>query len=737
MKNFNNRVLLGLFTILGSILLILTISYIAFIDIVKKETYSSLTKDINLVIEEIDTLLKNNSNISFDIQNIPIFETINKNIPLDMVELSSLRNEIRHIVDTYDKYVNNVIVYPRASDYLLTLSGTYPKKTFFETYYSNSKYTYDFWQNQFNADYSTKYFESSVFAPQTIIPSGEPQRLAPIVSKVRYSSTYLIIVLIDEKELRMSLDYPFTDTLVAVSAQGTILSSNFTGDQLTYADLNDALDSKTAAILEDNSDGYTYIRKSLETDVIYSDYVSSAILNEKLFTTYSIPFLLTILAFFVGLLMAFLISKYISRPIQDLKALFEKISVDDNHRESDIDFIRTGVDSILSQNNLYSKEIEEKRNQILEFVYMSKFKNLYQQDGDRGNESEAEVDSTYVLVYVKVHNDGFNAIADLKAEIKAYFKDKLQLKYILVMGNDEIVLNIDGSKNDHFRAGREGHNVLSDFFVHEKQNLCITLVCGNAYQQQDFSATLYTDLVKCSKYTFLTDTTQFLHVSDKVYKKGVFQYFTSDERKKLYYHIFRSEKDEILTMIITLLNNNRENNVKNYYLQLACYRMINSCLNAMQDANNGISFNIDLESLMYKVANLYYFDDYIAVMSELVEIVIDNVPNTVKEQEDAIILKIKNYVQKNYQKNFSTEQLADDISISRSYISTYFKEKTNVNLSTYINNYRIMKSLKLLKETNMTIQDICDAVGIFNVNTFIRLFKKYMNTTPGNYRRDI
>ncbi|WP_409340802.1 helix-turn-helix domain-containing protein [Paenibacillus sp. MBLB4367] len=48
---------------------------------------------------------------------------------------------------------------------------------------------------------------------------------------------------------------------------------------------------------------------------------------------------------------------------------------------------------------------------------------------------------------------------------------------------------------------------------------------------------------------------------------------------------------------------------------------------------------------------------------------------------------------------------------------------------------RIRKANVLLVESDHIIQHIAEQVGIVNVNSFIRMFKKVTGMTPGEYKR--
>lgn len=92
------------------------------------------------------------------------------------------------------------------------------------------------------------------------------------------------------------------------------------------------------------------------------------------------------------------------------------------------------------------------------------------------------------------------------------------------------------------------------------------------------------------------------------------------------------------------------------------------------------------------------------------------------------------YVEDNYHRDLGLEKIADGMGVSAKYISRVFKEKTGVNLIAYISWYRISKAKELLIDTDLTVNEIVDKVGIYSRTTFIRLFKKYEGTTPQLFR---
>ena len=79
--------------------------------------------------------------------------------------------------------------------------------------------------------------------------------------------------------------------------------------------------------------------------------------------------------------------------------------------------------------------------------------------------------------------------------------------------------------------------------------------------------------------------------------------------------------------------------------------------------------------------------------------------------------------------------MASALAVSRSYLSSYYKSKTGLNLSDSIQSYRVEKAKELLKEADVKISDIGPLVGIPSSNTFLRQFKKCTGMTPKEFRQ--
>ncbi|MGV8979732.1 response regulator transcription factor [Clostridium sp.] len=102
--------------------------------------------------------------------------------------------------------------------------------------------------------------------------------------------------------------------------------------------------------------------------------------------------------------------------------------------------------------------------------------------------------------------------------------------------------------------------------------------------------------------------------------------------------------------------------------------------------------------------------------------------------DNYIIRMAKKYLKQNYTKGIIIKEMADELSITNTYLSTLFSTKTGVTIKGYLICLQIERAKCLLRETNLQIGEIANAVGYENEHYFSRIFKQKTNQTPTQYR---
>ncbi len=93
------------------------------------------------------------------------------------------------------------------------------------------------------------------------------------------------------------------------------------------------------------------------------------------------------------------------------------------------------------------------------------------------------------------------------------------------------------------------------------------------------------------------------------------------------------------------------------------------------------------------------------------------------------------FIQQNYTRSISLEELSKKIGVSKSYLSRIFKADTGISLWDYLNRYRIQKAKELLLLTDELITAIAADVGYEDVGYFGRVFHEVVGCSPRAFRQ--
>ena len=100
-----------------------------------------------------------------------------------------------------------------------------------------------------------------------------------------------------------------------------------------------------------------------------------------------------------------------------------------------------------------------------------------------------------------------------------------------------------------------------------------------------------------------------------------------------------------------------------------------------------------------------------------------------------MIMKVKKFINEHYQqRDISVKQIAAELYITPTYLSSLFKRKTGNTIGEYLTTVRIEESKKLLLDPRMKTYEVALAVGYEDANYFTKIFKKNLGVTPSEYR---
>ena len=102
---------------------------------------------------------------------------------------------------------------------------------------------------------------------------------------------------------------------------------------------------------------------------------------------------------------------------------------------------------------------------------------------------------------------------------------------------------------------------------------------------------------------------------------------------------------------------------------------------------------------------------------------------------DSRILGMLRYLQENYESHFSLGDMAAALHVSKGECCRHFKKMMGIPITTYLTEFRITSSIKLLEQGEMNVTEIAHAVGFSSPSNYIEQFRIKTGMTPNAYRK--
>lgn len=191
----------------------------------------------------------------------------------------------------------------------------------------------------------------------------------------------------------------------------------------------------------------------------------------------------------------------------------------------------------------------------------------------------------------------------------------------------------------------------------------------------------------------------------------------------------------------------KESFLGDYFLDIPESKSIK---NLFERAKKGLLFSMEAKKVIGpKIEGLVNFEGldriikFLEILNDLAItphytiLNVDGFAFEVEPQDNKKIDVIFDFVNKNFTRHISLDEISEKVSMTVPAFCRYFKKATGKTFTQFVNEFRIVHATKLLAENPSSITDICFECGFNNFSHFNKLFKKITGKSPLKYRNEM
>ena len=196
------------------------------------------------------------------------------------------------------------------------------------------------------------------------------------------------------------------------------------------------------------------------------------------------------------------------------------------------------------------------------------------------------------------------------------------------------------------------------------------------------------------------------------------------------------QADQILskssTLMIEMRTSDPVRNIKNYSI------IVNTLLRKATEQGGVHPLYIDGVSTDFakRIELIKSVEEGVSMHHEMIDRYCRLVKNHSMKKLSPLVQKAIALVDFDITADLTLSRQAEILNVNASYLSTLFKKEMGTTLTEYVTKKRIEHASFLLISTNLQVQTIAQNCGIYDVNYFTKMFKKYTGKTPKEHREN-
>lgn len=205
-----------------------------------------------------------------------------------------------------------------------------------------------------------------------------------------------------------------------------------------------------------------------------------------------------------------------------------------------------------------------------------------------------------------------------------------------------------------------------------------------------------------------------------------------EKQNQLYNSLIESDLRTSINIMVNFIDELEKNNRPLAIIREMIYNIINMLIQYIYlDMNINFIEDNRLEEDVKMIKSTFGLVIYI---KEFLRNLINQIESIKINKVGKLVQDIEGYIETNYMKELSLQEIAKAMNFSTFYFSKLFKQYFNKNFREYIIDIRLEKAKEMIRNTELTIKEIGINIGYGDPNYFTKIFRKKIGITPSEYR---
>lgn len=716
-SKLNIRLMAVFFVAIFLISLVSSVVFLRLLNTLEKEARTVNMEQFNISVGRLDSELNKLVSNYRNLSRHELFRYYNEQNP-GAYTLMCMKNAAHNVL-SISHNIYGWAVFLNNAEIVINEDGTYGLETYTQQQFTGEGYDAAFWKDQQEQRFARAFFPACDF----LIVDGNLSEICndcvPMALKSYWENNLMVVFFLNIEALLAAAGCDWDSRFYIFSEGGELIYTPETAAGLSGIPEEESmrLEGEKFEVLRAVSGdmGLQFVRLVPETEA--AGLVKSSL---SFFLSAMIISLAGISVF------AVLSIRATMNPVNDMLDLLKNHSGDDDNAHE-------ALCRVLKNLEEQAQALAQKDTVLSEYLLRSHLSNV------RVNVGTAELpqDSTYILfIQIRYRQPPELLFSVKRSEVESLFQEMLSGILRGIFPNALAFQLEPGKFAARVSPGNENMEALVAAFLErleeEREFAWFTVVQSEVLHQGTDLSVLYTRILEAAGSAWVREETQLLRLplEGEVCEPTE---FTAGDRQMLQTAVRSGKLREAVEWTQELLDRNLERKICYLQLENLCVALVNTVALGAEKSIGGnemvMATGSVLSALMTKCDCPR---EYRETVLEFVRQCAGG--GSCGEERDYLLSQVAQYLQCHYSRDFSIEEMAEALGLSRSYLSSYYKAKTGSNLSDTISLYRVEKAMELLRQPGLKTADVGIMVGFASESTFQRQFKKCTGMTPREYR---